>query len=153
VAATERRLGVTLPADYKAFLLNDNGGRVDVPYATPEGEPLPTDETDWRFYAAGAIWRPRLHPDGSPGDGAALEGWLSRFVCVGHNPDQIYGTLLLGVSGPDFGQVRIVDTSGGYQWAYESHRRGRPANAGTFAELLSHLPRSPRSRDEGDGGG
>jgi uncharacterized protein (TIGR02996 family) len=148
VAATERRLGVTLPADYKAFLLNYNGGRIDVPLQTPTGEPLPDEETDWTFYPAAALRRFGTSPEekDDPPD-VALTAWLSRFVCVGHQ----YGdAVLLGVSGPDFGQVRLVDAVSGYDYGFERYRRGRSANAATFAALLAHLPSYPRPLNEGD---
>jgi uncharacterized protein (TIGR02996 family) len=145
VAAAEQELGVILPADYKAFLLNYNGGRIDVPFETPEGEPLPDQETEWQFYHATQIWWPKLHPDGSLGEGADLAAWLSRFVSIG----QFHCMILLGVSEPDFGQVRILNATSEYAWDFDLYRRGRSAHAATIAALLTRLPAYPRPLKEG----
>jgi uncharacterized protein (TIGR02996 family) len=144
----EQRCGITLSHDYRAFLLNYNGGLVGrCQWETADGELI-----DWalehKFYSlvcrstdeeSGLERRNSeklqylagLHPD------PHVETWLSQFIDVGQSPDLIHG-VLLGVAQPVFGQVWHIDYSGDFdpEWL---DNIGRP-DAPSFAKYLSTLP-------------
>jgi uncharacterized protein (TIGR02996 family) len=149
----EQQLRITLPDEYRAFLLNYNGGIVGEPgYETPDGEVI-----DWAlehtFYSlmcrSGLSDKRRLEwwasfrskyiakflPEYVPD--SHVENWFFQYLPVGHSPDLIFG-LLLGVAGPAFGQVRYFDWSVGFYPKFLDHI-GKPY-ARSFAEYLFTLP-------------
>jgi hypothetical protein len=150
VAAAEHRIGVPFPAEYRAFLLNYNGGSIDGSryFDTPDG-PLATHECEWRLDPLNCVGRFLLRPDydALPNDppelpplGEPVEQRVLRFVVIGCNPDFI-GTIFLGTNGPDVGQVRILDTSVELESGIRFNAT-RPPYAPSFAAFLACLPRS-----------
>jgi uncharacterized protein (TIGR02996 family) len=147
----ELKCGIRLPHDYRAFLLNYNGGVVSENESlTPDGEPYTWGE-EHTFYslesrsdACGdrglerwAAFRheyiARFPPD------PTIEQWFMRFIPVGRSADPIFG-LLLGVAEPEFGKVRYFDFSVGFYPGYLD--RNPEPDATSFAEYLSTLPRT-----------
>jgi uncharacterized protein (TIGR02996 family) len=149
VAVAERRIGVPFPIEYKAFLLNYNGGSIDGSryFDTPDG-PLATHECEWALDPLNCvgrfILRPgdvlRNEPPELPSPAEPVEQWVSRFVVIGCNPDFI-GTIFLGTNGPDIGQVRVLDTSVELESGIRFNAT-RPPYAPSFAAFLACLPRS-----------
>ncbi|MBN9120370.1 MAG: TIGR02996 domain-containing protein [Planctomycetes bacterium] len=151
IIEAERKLGIVFAADYKAFLLNYNGGwiDVDVESETPAGESVryPTG-MGWRFHPIERVDRFALRPDdilptdfvsrlGLPPLTEPIENWVSRFVVIGRDPDLI-GTIFLGVSGADRGHVRILDTSVELESGVR-YNIGSPPYAASFADFLEHV--------------
>jgi uncharacterized protein (TIGR02996 family) len=154
VAAAERQLGIAFPPEYRAFLLNYNGCWVHCTHAfeTPNGEIVhPNEDYGWRLSQLDSVRRFPLRSDDTlqgdydlPPLTESIEDWLSRFVCVGHDPEWI-GTLFLGVAGADVGQVRILDTSIEVEVSIRRNA-GQPPFATTFSEFLARLPNGSGSR-------
>lgn len=164
----ERAYDVTLPADYRAFLLNYNGGRVVVDggygYDTPEGFiPVPAGEYTLYSLTGSAedterdsleSWiesrhhycQPRGEANGPTLDGHNVEriddrtaAWFRQFITVGRNPDEIYG-ILLGVEGPEFGRVHYFDYSVGFWPEFLEDVNRYSPYAASFADYLSTVP-------------
>lgn len=104
VESLERRLGVELPADYRSFLLSQNGGRVhDNDLATPEGEEI------------GIAVRSFLSIGGATND--SLDDFID--VYRGRYPDEF---LPIGeAAGGNLILLRVGATSSGevYFWDHE----------------------------------
>jgi uncharacterized protein (TIGR02996 family) len=150
IAKTEQRIGVRFPADYKAFLLNYNGGYIDEScyFDTPDG-PRTICECGWRLYSVDRVGPFVLRPDDvlpvdppehweMPPSTEFVESWVSRFIVIGRDPDLI-GGIFLGVSGADSGHVRILDTSVELEIGVR-YNVGRPPYTVSFAEFLERLP-------------
>jgi uncharacterized protein (TIGR02996 family) len=149
----ERRSSITLPSDYRAFLLNYNGGLVgEDPCETPDGKYIhwglehkfyslkcPREEGEqhglewWASSRGQYIARQAAEGPLDP----RLEKWFLQFIQVGESPDPIFG-VLLGVAGSAFGQVRYFDYSGGLHPLLLAHLG--EYDAGSFAAYLARLP-------------
>jgi uncharacterized protein (TIGR02996 family) len=149
ISEAERRIGVSFPADYRAFLLNYNGGYIDASlyFDTPDGPRTP-QECGWWFAPIEGVrqfvLRPHeVFPDepaehwGLPPLTESVESWVSRFIVIGHNPDVI-GGIFLGVRGADRGHVRILDTSVELEGGVR-HNTRQPPYAPSLAGLLHQL--------------
>ena len=149
VADFERRHGIDLPADYRAFLLNANGGRLDLSEYGPDGRLM--EEADYVFHPLtgeprwGSVelwierreadfekyWDPIVGPDP-----ARARAYFFQFISVGRNPDYIY-SIHLGVTGPVRGRVYYFASSCGF---WPGYPEGDSATAETFAAYLAGLP-------------
>jgi uncharacterized protein (TIGR02996 family) len=147
----ERRFGIALPHDYRAFLLNYNGGVVGKCfYETPDGErfypleykfyslkcPLEGDErSSLEMFASsrGRYVAGFFHPDRPD---PAVESWFLQFITVGLSPDEQSG-LLLGIALPVFGQVWYLDYNGGLYPGFLNCEREPEATS--FSQFLSIL--------------
>ena len=145
IATLEDRIGGEFPADYKAFLLNYNGGRIDLPsIQTSAGEIIDLG-IEWWFYEAHEVGPFPVRPDdysrdeeADPEIEVALAEWCNRFVVVGHDPDVI-GSIFIGVRNPHFGQVYIFDTSVELECSYRAIQREPRPYANSFTELLASI--------------
>ena len=124
--ALEERRGISLPDQYKAFLLNYNGGYPDLaPGVGPPSSPCFTMD---RFYSVGVdpgdflnanledqIDRHLSHWSGEL-DRADLDcprewiEWMLDYVPIGYNPDLIY-ELVIGINGSARRLVTYIDSS------------------------------------------
>jgi uncharacterized protein (TIGR02996 family) len=138
--AFEQRSGITLPDDYRAFLLNYNGGVAGkVFYEPPTGERFypwehqfySMDKLEERV-AARSDYLARHFAEEGPDP--LVEAWFLQFVTIGCTPDWQQG-LLLGVAGSEFGQVRYFDYNSGLYPEFLEHI-GVPY-ARSFAEYLA----------------
>jgi uncharacterized protein (TIGR02996 family) len=150
----EQRFDITLPNDYRAFLLNYNGGIIDeFPYETPSGEIISVwglehefcslkshskehkaNKLEWRVASRGRYLARDFAEFGPDPD---LEAWYWQFIDIGRSADPIFG-VLLGVAGDAFGQVRYFDYSVGFYPGFLENL-GEP-QAASFAEFLSTFP-------------
>ncbi len=145
----EQRLGITLPPDYRAFLLNYNGGVVEsYPLETPDGKPIPSGH-EHKFYALKPLpqdrkrswleqslsFQERYLAQVRPA--LDFEHWFLQFIDIGRSPDWIHG-ILLRVAGPGLGQVIYFDYSGEY--GYGQFNDDMEPDATSFAGFLSTLP-------------
>jgi uncharacterized protein (TIGR02996 family) len=148
----EREFKFTLPSDYRAFLLNYNGGVAGTTfYETPEGEqfyPLeyrffslkgPSEDAEQNGLERSVSSRSRylaecFSPD--PPD-PAVERWFLRCITVGLTPDEQSG-VLLGIAGGVFGRVLLFDYNAGLYPGVLQFVGGFVATS--FAEFLSTLP-------------
>ena len=145
----EQDLGVTLPDDYRAFLLNYNGGHIACgPCETPDGEVIGLDG-EHVFYSLKRLseddqdnglekhdaWRRQYIAENFPDPRVAT--WLSQFIDVGRSPDWIHG-VLVGVTRAVFGQIRHIDYSVDFDpaWLEDISQPEAPS----FAKYLSTLP-------------
>lgn len=148
VEARERHLGVTFPAEYRAFLRNYNGCRVTdgASFEAPSGEIIRLyEDISWRLFQLDKVERFAVRADdflqedyGLPPLTESVESWLARHVCIGRDPDWI-GTVFLCVAGPGAGHVHIIDTSVEVE-AGIRRALSQPPLASTFAEFLARLP-------------
>jgi uncharacterized protein (TIGR02996 family) len=147
----ERRFAVTLPTDYRAFLLNWNGGRFIRTSGAADGG------TEHIFYPLDAEYeypwhnleqeiehhRDWVNNICGPADGPIRRTLLS-YIPFGLNADD---TVLLGVSGPEAG--RVVDRSTCYHHAVERDWV-LVAEATSFAEYMGRSwPRPLPVPDDG----
>jgi uncharacterized protein (TIGR02996 family) len=158
IKEVEEKLGVTLPADYRAFLLNYNGAAIGAGHyyetpdgdllRTPQGEPVDSFQGHWRLNSLQEISHHLAQTDEffrtHPTDPEAV-AWLRRFVFVGNDPDVIW-SIILGISAPNRGEVWMYDASGGIEGGYYSYLAGRKRHTQSFAEFLSYLPDYPPRR-------
>jgi uncharacterized protein (TIGR02996 family) len=153
IANFEQRSGFTLPHDYRAFLLNYNGGIArDYRWVTPDDEPIDSG-LEHVFYPLKPqstvaprhwleSWAAVRHQQIAQGryihnSDPLFEAWFSQFLDVGQSPDLIFG-VLLGIAGPEFGQVRYFDYSVGFYPGYLDDLG--PPWATSFAAFLAALP-------------
>jgi uncharacterized protein (TIGR02996 family) len=148
----EQDFGITLPPDYRAFLLNYNGGLIDYcPYETPDGAVIRygsshefyslqcgspgTERDSLELYASsrGRYITECFLPDPPDPD---VERWFLQFITIGRSPDWQFG-MLLGITQPEFGQVWYLDYNGGLYPGLLNQER-KPA-AASFSQFLSYL--------------
>jgi uncharacterized protein (TIGR02996 family) len=115
----ERRFGLTLPHDYRAFLLNYNGGIVpEVQLQTPDGKLFKWRHSLTFFHLDVEAKRKEKHSLDWYADSRAediarnepnprLQDRLLCFIEVGE--DDSGNALMLGVAGPNFGAVWSFD--------------------------------------------
>jgi uncharacterized protein (TIGR02996 family) len=134
ITNTEKRLGFDFPADYRAFLLNYNGGVIEVGgYETPHGV------VDSGFYTFDSSARnsPTERRDALARIDNPLEAeWFSRFYLIGHNPDMIFGTLL-GIRGVERGTITHFDFSS--DWSPVLLETPYQAQHPSFTQYLSSI--------------
>ncbi|VTT96751.1 unnamed protein product [Gemmataceae bacterium] len=149
ISNAERRIGGTFLPDYRAFLLNYNGGRVDASiwYDLPDGTHVSAADMAWEFHAANQVCAFTLRADDHLAhelplsDGApSLGEWCSRHIVIGRGPDVIDG-IFLSVRGPGKGSIWLIDTSVEIEVASLAALRDPRPYATDVAELLSYLPR------------
>jgi uncharacterized protein (TIGR02996 family) len=136
IEKVERKYGITFPADYRAFLLNYNGGGFLYPPSEPDEEP---DEDAYLDYFFGPLSDERGVPDlakfaeslyGEPDD--VNRG--SELFPIG-GPDSERGIYLLGVAGDYVGRVYQHEEPSD-PWTDETYRWNA---ADSFAALLAEL--------------
>jgi hypothetical protein len=141
ITAVEARLGVTLPADYKAFLLKTNGLRPepDLCFAVPErGEVM-----------LGCLYG--LKPERTSCDLEHEQGVITHwtplpagYVTIGEDPGG--NAILLATSGENAGRVLFWDRVG-FWVGEDGGNTFRVANSfAAFVESLRELPDEAQPR-------
>lgn len=151
----ERQYELRLPADYRASLLNYNGGVVtEGQWETSDGLVIDFG-MEHKFYSLGVTsgtgqghgldwwvefrheYLARHRSENGDLPEHDVEEWFLRFITVGQPEDAIFG-LLLGVAGAEFGQVQCFDYSVGFYPGFLDHRH--QPYAASFGQYLSTLP-------------
>jgi uncharacterized protein (TIGR02996 family) len=136
--ALEKRLAVRLPAEFRAFYLNWNGGTPWPPYIPdprPDWEDLPIEISD--FYQAGELAKELrfLHSLGEylrePSDDVPL---IRDMVMFAYTPNDL-GYFFIGVGAANFGRI--------FHFTDFCHNLDEPDHlrdmAGSLGELLSQI--------------
>jgi uncharacterized protein (TIGR02996 family) len=144
----EKRFELTLPADYRAFLLNYNGGNPEPGHFRIPGRPyepgyyeLATNfpsvfaakdpEIDWE---CDLVWR-LIHLDEYREYETRWQGDFHRtLMIVGLMPPAEPDVICLGCRGKELGRVYGMTV-----WLDDDSREERPLIAGSFAEFLGLL--------------
>jgi len=134
VAAAERSLGVTLPDDYRQFLLTSNGGRPE-----PRSFPVP-GRGDALVNMLFGIRNARTRFDLAYELELAteLDPLPPGFIVVGNDPGG--SSLLLSTGGSDAGKVYFWDRAG--LWVRDDGHNTFPV-ADSFAAFVASLRHMP----------
>jgi len=143
VQAVERETGVTLPPDFRGFLLNNNGAHLlPSPLGGWSSVPVDYDDHGWCFHPIRTIqdiltsgWPQRGVAEASP---EAVD-WLGRLLAIGQG-FEVIDHLMLGLAGREYGMICVIDSQVTLDTNYEWYLSGYKPHTSTFADFLSLLP-------------